>query len=230
MTELPLFPLGTVLLPGQVLRLRIFEPRYRRLLADLVSGPAEARGFGVVAIRAGHEVGVGNAQELYAVGCLARLVSVSAAAGRAEAIEDSAEPIAISARGGARFRIVGLVPEPDTPYLVGRVDWLPEEPGEPTAPLMARARAAGTAYRRATGLLAASRDDSADASGGDPDVLVAALADDLSCPLARRQELLEAPLRRRLELVAAWAERETALTHALGTRPAPARPGGFNPN
>ena len=54
---IPLFPLGTVLVPGLVLPLHIFEPRYRRLLADLAERPEADRGFGVVAIREGHEVG-----------------------------------------------------------------------------------------------------------------------------------------------------------------------------
>jgi Lon protease-like protein len=42
----PLFPLGTVLLPGASLPLHIFEPRYRQLTVDLVTGavPAAASG------------------------------------------------------------------------------------------------------------------------------------------------------------------------------------------
>ena len=38
-TTLPLFPLGSVLYPGLVLPLHIFEERYRQLVADLVDGP-----------------------------------------------------------------------------------------------------------------------------------------------------------------------------------------------
>src|SRR5581483_6740396 len=52
---LPLFPLNSVLFPGLVLPLHVFEERYRRLVADLVAGP-EPRRFGVVAIRDGREV------------------------------------------------------------------------------------------------------------------------------------------------------------------------------
>ena len=36
-TRLPLFPLGTVLVPGEVLPLYIFEPRYRQLVDDLLA-------------------------------------------------------------------------------------------------------------------------------------------------------------------------------------------------
>jgi Lon protease-like protein len=35
----PLFPLGIVLLPGEVLPLHIFEPRYRELVARCAAGP-----------------------------------------------------------------------------------------------------------------------------------------------------------------------------------------------
>ena len=49
---IPLFPLGTVLVPGLVLPLHVFEPRYRRLVADLREADDD-RGFGVVAIREG---------------------------------------------------------------------------------------------------------------------------------------------------------------------------------
>ena len=65
---LPLFPLGTVLFPGGLLPLHIFEPRYRALMHDLMSEP-EPWSFGVVAIREGHEVGADSLRSLYDVGC-----------------------------------------------------------------------------------------------------------------------------------------------------------------
>ena len=49
-----MFPLGTVLLPGAVLPLHVFEPRYRALVADCLAGEQE---FGVVLIERGSEVG-----------------------------------------------------------------------------------------------------------------------------------------------------------------------------
>lgn len=52
-----MFPLGTVLLPGAVLPLHIFEPRYRALIRDVLDGDGE---FGVVLIDRGHEVGGGE--------------------------------------------------------------------------------------------------------------------------------------------------------------------------
>ena len=67
MTEIPLFPLRTVLYPGGSLRLRIFEPRY----VDMVSRCLrEDIGFGVILIRKGAEVGPA---EICEVGTLARI-------------------------------------------------------------------------------------------------------------------------------------------------------------
>lgn len=52
--ELPLFPLGTVLFPGNTLPLRIFEPRYVDLIGRCMRDGA---GFGVVGILEGREAG-----------------------------------------------------------------------------------------------------------------------------------------------------------------------------
>lgn len=55
-TALPLFPLNSVLFPGLVLPLNIFEQRYRALMRDLLKIPEDTpRRFGVIAIRDGRE-------------------------------------------------------------------------------------------------------------------------------------------------------------------------------
>ncbi len=66
---MPMFPLGSVLFPGAVLPLQIFEPRYQALVADLEA--AENR-FGVVLIRRGQEVGGGD--ERADIGTVAEVV------------------------------------------------------------------------------------------------------------------------------------------------------------
>src|SRR5450759_3652479 len=67
--SLPLFPLGTVLFPGAVLPLHVFEERYRVLVRDLVALPEPARRFGVVAIREGRDVGAdGGRYDIVTVG------------------------------------------------------------------------------------------------------------------------------------------------------------------
>lgn len=56
-TELPMFPLGSVLFPAGVLPLHIFEQRYQQLLNHVLEGD---RRFGVVLITRGSEVGGGE--------------------------------------------------------------------------------------------------------------------------------------------------------------------------
>lgn len=97
--ELPLFPLHVVLFPGRPLPLHLFEPRYRRMLQDCL---ADERRFGVVAIRAGREVG--SQQELFDVGTIAEIERV------AELPDGRYE---ILTRGRRRFRILErLTPDP----------------------------------------------------------------------------------------------------------------------
>ena len=121
---IPLFPLGSPLFPGVVLPLNIFEPRYRRLVSDLVAQPAGSdRRFGVVAIRQGWEVErIAPAAALYDIGCVARLEGVR---------PQPDGGFRIVALGGARFRlldvIVGGDNEEDPPYLQAEVEWLAEQ-------------------------------------------------------------------------------------------------------
>ena len=67
-TEVPMFPLGTVLLPGGALPLHVFEPRYRALARRCVDNDEM---FGVALIERGQEVGGGDVRT--DVACLARI-------------------------------------------------------------------------------------------------------------------------------------------------------------
>ena len=49
--SLPLFPLTTALVPGLVLPLHIFEPRYRMMVQELLGKPADEREWGIVGLR-----------------------------------------------------------------------------------------------------------------------------------------------------------------------------------
>lgn len=112
-TALPLFPLNSVLFPGLVLPLNIFEPRYRALMRDLLALPEDTpRQFGVVAIRDGREVaptGAGLPEEappagadptagfgadpiksFYTVGCIADASTIRPRSG--DPAEDEGEP------------------------------------------------------------------------------------------------------------------------------------------
>ena len=66
---MPMFPLGSVLVPGLLLPLHVFEPRYRALVHDVLA--ADGR-FGVTLIERGSEVGGGD--ERTAVGTAAQIV------------------------------------------------------------------------------------------------------------------------------------------------------------
>ena len=71
---LPMFPLGSVLFPGQILPLHVFEPRYREMMAHcLGEDDAGDKLFGVVLIERGSEVGGGDVRT--DVGTVARIVS-----------------------------------------------------------------------------------------------------------------------------------------------------------
>lgn len=119
---LPLFPLGMVLFPGMVQPLHVFEPRYRTLIRRLTTQPADtARELGIVAIRQGWEVGSQGARALYDHGCVAALRKV-------EAHDDGAFDLVLV--GTDRFRLA-RVDSASEPYLVGRVDRLADDAGDP---------------------------------------------------------------------------------------------------
>ncbi len=118
---IPLFPLGTPLFPGMVLPLHVFEPRYRRLVLDLLALPEESerRFFGVVAIRQGWEVErIAPAEALYDIGCAARLQMVR---------PQSDGGFHVVTVGRERFRLRDVVVGEDPPYLQGDVEWLADE-------------------------------------------------------------------------------------------------------
>lgn len=113
--ELPMFPLGTVLLPYMALPLHIFEPRYRALMHELQRpGRTDPPEFGVVLITRGHEVGGGDQRS--AVGTVARLV-------QAEELADG-RWLAIAV-GGTRVRVERWLP--DDPYPRAMVSDLKED-------------------------------------------------------------------------------------------------------
>jgi Lon protease-like protein len=99
--ELAMFPLGSVLLPGMPLPLRVFEPRYVAMLSSVL-GETE-REFGVVLIERGSEVGGGDVR--FGVGTVARIVSV-------EITEGS---IVLLATGAARFEVVAWLADDPFP-------------------------------------------------------------------------------------------------------------------
>ncbi|HEV8404204.1 MAG TPA: LON peptidase substrate-binding domain-containing protein [Candidatus Limnocylindrales bacterium] len=129
--QIPLFPLHTVLCPGIVLPLHIFEDRYRALTRHCLDTGAP---FGVVLIREGREVGDGGSLALAGVGALVEIRE----AGR---YPDGRYDLLAAATG--RFAIDAVDPGRE-PYLVADVTPLEDEVGDE-----ARAeRLAASAIRR----------------------------------------------------------------------------------
>lgn len=114
--ELPMFPLNTVLFPGQTLQLHVFEDRYRALVHHLLSIPDRSqRLFGVVAIREGYEVGTHGVQSVHRVGCVAQMTSVA---------PDEDGTFEIEIVGRERFHLQSL--DASGTYLVGTVETAPD--------------------------------------------------------------------------------------------------------
>ena len=129
--EIPLFPLHTVLCPGIVMPLHIFEDRYRALTRHCLDTGAP---FGVVLIREGRETGSGQVLALAGVGALVEIRE----AGR---YPDGRYDLLAAATG--RFTIDAVDPGRE-PYLVADVTPLEDEVGDE-----ARAeRLAASAIRR----------------------------------------------------------------------------------
>ena len=75
LADLALFPLRSVLFPGGLLRLKVFEARYLDLVSRCLR---ERRPFGVVALRRGTEARTAPDEgvEFESVGTLAKLIDV----------------------------------------------------------------------------------------------------------------------------------------------------------
>lgn len=117
--ELPMFPLGTVLLPGMALPLRVFEPRYVTMMSRVLD--ADPPAFGVALIERGSEVGGGDVRT--DVACVARVHS-------AEVGADG--HVMLLVVGTHRIRVLRWLP--DDPYPVAVVtDWPDESPGRDEA-------------------------------------------------------------------------------------------------
>jgi uncharacterized protein len=183
---LPLFPLNTVLFPGIVMPLHIFEDRYRSLVRDLIALPPDAaREFGVVAIKVGYEVGARGVHTIQRTGCAALVTEVTA---------NPDGTFEIMVVGRRRFHVESL--DPSQEYLRADVQWLPDASGGDTPD------DADKAAERARELFEVYRDTVAELRGDDilegetptnPIDLSYTLAAALVLNLAERQALLEAP-------------------------------------
>ncbi len=218
---LPLFPLATVLYPGLLLPLHIFEERYRQLVRDLLDGPEPGR-FGVIAIRKGRETGIDGIGALYEIGCTATLRQVE---------EHQDGRFDLVAVGTQRFRLAAL--DTSRPYLQGAVDVLAEDTGDQVAAGLA-ALAVQDAFR--TYLDALAERGGAQISVPDlpdePVLLSYVVAASMIVELSDRQVLLAEPdALRRLTTERALLSRETTMLRSLRSTPAPdLRNSPYHPN
>lgn len=113
MSEIAMFPLGSVLFPHMPLMLRVFEERYLVMLARMLE--SETTDFGVVLIERGQEVGGG--EKRFGFGTVARIAQL----GEQEGV------VALVAQGERRFEVVEWLEDDPHPRAVIRelpeLDW-----------------------------------------------------------------------------------------------------------
>lgn len=211
---LPLFPLNTVLVPGLVLPLHIFEPRYRLLVQEMLANPNEDdREFGIVAVKDGGNIGRDGIEALHRIGTATILR-------QAERTEDGRYDIVTT--GSRRFFIESL--DASAPLLRADITWINdiEEPHTPELEqLTNRAIADFVTYRTA---LSGQLDESIAAISDmpeDPGVVSFLLTAAVVLETDERQQLLSAMSpHERLTLARKFLKRETALISSLQSIPA----------
>ena len=110
MPVMPMFPLGSVLMPAMPLSLRIFEERYLKLLGDLML--SDQPEFGVVLIERGPEVGGG--EKRLEIGTLASVTDIGTLD----------QFYGLESTGTQRFRVNAWLP--DDPYPMADIDFIPD--------------------------------------------------------------------------------------------------------
>lgn len=198
--EVPVFALNVVLFPGMALPLHVFEPRYRRMIADCLADRAP---FGVV-LAAGEDgdLGADLGEPVLAarIGTLARIADY-------EQLSDGR--FNLLAKGTRRFELLEL--RSDKPYLTATVRPFQDDDAGASAEVVAAARAALDAYLRAVMALVGS-DDQPIAIPDDAVELSYLVGTCLTCEDCEKQVLLETrSLAQRLREGARMLRKETRL-------------------
>lgn len=231
--RLPLFPLNSVLFPGLVLPLNIFEERYRAMMRELLKTPEEEpRRFAVVAIRDGHEVapsapgmpdptalpdrgptagfGPDPVKAFHGVGCVADAATIR---------ERADGTFEVLATGTTRVRLLSV--DASGPFLTAELEELPDEPGDEAGAL---AEGVLRAFRQYQKRLAGARERSLSTATELPDqpsVVSYLVAAAMMLDTPTKQRLLQSPdiasrLRDELKLLRA----ETSIIRTLPSLPA----------
>jgi Lon protease-like protein len=205
--HIPIFPLpNVVFFPGTVLPLHIFEPRYRRLVNDVLGGD---RRFAVFLQRPPDEAPAEGEPPPFEIGCVGEIV-------RAEALPDGR--FNLLHLGLARIRLHEVVT--DVPYRVAAASPAPERPAQVADDAAAAFRSlARTYFRNVLGR------PPRDAFEGQPlEKLVNTVSANLEGDALERQRLLEAPtlparLARVAELMTGQVEARRVIRSARDRRP-----------
>ncbi|MBC2907102.1 LON peptidase substrate-binding domain-containing protein [Streptomyces cupreus] len=231
--RLPLFPLNSVLFPGLVLPLNVFEERYRAMMRELLKTPDdEPRRFAVVAIRDGHEVapsapGMPDPTALPRRGPAAgfgpepikSFHSTACVADAATIRERTDGTFEVLATGTTRVRLLSV--DARGPFLTAELEELPEDQGDEAGAL---AEGVLRAFRQYQKRLAGARERSL-STGADlpdePSVVSYLVAAAMMLDTPTKQRLLQAPdtasrLRDELKLLRA----ETSIIRSLPSLPA----------
>ncbi|TXS45325.1 ATP-dependent protease [Streptomyces sp. uw30] len=230
--RLPLFPLNSVLFPGLVLPLNVFEERYRAMMRELLKTPEEEpRRFAVVTIRDGHEVaqsapgmpdptalpergptagfGPDPVKAFHGVGCVADAATIR---------EREDGTFEVLATGTTRVRLVSV--DASGPFLTAELEELPEEPGDEAGAL---AEGVLRAFRQYQKRLAGARERSLSTTTDLPDqpsVVSYLVAAAMMLDTPTKQRLLQSPdtasrLRDELKLL----RTETSIIRSLPSLP-----------
>jgi uncharacterized protein len=207
-SDLPLFPLNTVLFPQARLPLQIFEPRYREMIERCL---AEDLAFGILLIKEGDEVGA--AALPHVIGTIARIVDVARLA-------DGRMNIIVA--GITRFEL--LERSTDRAYLTGSIRLLSDENVDLKKAERAARRVAQLfqSYANALRKITEMDEDSAKEElqlAKDPTVLSYAIAASLPISLLDKQALLATSTTiQRLQREVAILERELELLRLVSDK------------
>ena len=182
-TDIPLFPLGTVLFPGGLLPLRIFEQRYLEMAKNCLRAGTP---FGVCLIREGSEVGAPATHE--DLGCLARITQWDM---------QQFGLLQLVAQGGERFRVRATRIRTDG-LILADIEILAEDADTPIPEKFRACRQLLERIVAEHGERLFARPFMLDSSAW----VAARLAEVLPLPLASRQKLLELDdNQKRLEII-----------------------------
>lgn len=201
-TQLPLFPLGTVLYPGMPLPLHIFEPRYRQLMEEHGN---DTFPFGVSLINSARQPQ--RPWPAHSIGTAARITERTP-------LSDGRWDLVIE--GERRFRITDV--DNSRPYEVAAVEWIEEALGDPAEADALLRTVAAQFHRYAGGITRLTRRTYDGVSiPEDPIRASYDLASRLPLHTWERQRLLEAETAvERLTRVSLLMERELALLLRAG--------------